>query len=138
MSFCIWFISLGIVFSGFIHFCSMYQYFVFMAEKYSIVGIYCISFIQSSVAATFWLLRIMLLWVLVSKYIFEALFSDLLVINIFSFWGTTKLFTQWLYHLTTSSSLWNAICIKVSLNCFSFLLNVIKAAILLKLEVSFE
>lgn len=65
-------------------FCSLHHnFFLSVAEKYSIVCTYYMSFIYSSVDGhgvvfMFWLLWIMLLWTLVYKYLFEPLFSDLL------------------------------------------------------------
>jgi len=90
--------------------CCMCQNFLFKAEWYSIVSIYCILFLHSSIdeqwiALTFWSLWIMLLWTQVYKYhlrpcfqFFFGIYPEVEVLGhmeilflIFS--GTTKLFS---------------------------------------------
>ena len=95
--------------------------FLFILEEYSIAWIYHISFIYSPtdgpyVCSPFWLLRIMLLWTWVYKYLFEILLSilwgicaevellDHIVILSLITWGNTILFSIVTVTISTSST----------------------------------
>ena len=83
-AFCVWLLSLNLMSSWFIHVVAYVQIsFLFKAEWYSILCIYCILFIHLPVGghwavSTFWLLWKVLLWTLVYNYPLEFLLSVLL------------------------------------------------------------
>lgn len=85
MTFCVWLISLGIMFSKFIGVVACIRTsFLLLVESCSNMCIYHISFIYSAVEGNsldrFYLLALMMVlqWTLVYKYQFESLFSTLL------------------------------------------------------------
>lgn len=79
MTFCVWHLSLTIIFSGFIHVVAcLWISLLFVAEWCSIVCLYHILFIHSSLVhwiVSFWSFSVVLLWTFWCKSLFEHLFS---------------------------------------------------------------